>query len=355
MSRTFRVGTRGSRLALRQTDIVLDALRSSHPQALFDVRTIHTAGDRSRASLSEIGGRGVFVIELERALLAGEIDLAVHSLKDLPSQETPGVIVAAVGLREDPRDALVSRGDVPLRHLAEGAIVGTGSPRRAAQLRALRPDLRIADIRGNVDTRIRKVQEGRYDATVLAAAGLARLGWLDKAAELLPPEVMLPAVGQGALAVQVRADDAEAIDVVQAADDHETHIAVSAERAFERRLGGGCHAAIAAFAVILSDDNAGTQDAASSRRHALSALRTPMLRSESSAEGNLGGGAGGVSTTDRSDSPRLRLRGLVADPNGGRLIRGEIEGPASDAELLGARLAEQLIERGASALIETVL
>ncbi|MBI2913796.1 MAG: hydroxymethylbilane synthase [Chloroflexi bacterium] len=316
--RLFVAGSRGSRLALRQTDIVLAALRSRNPGARFEVRTIHTAGDRSRASLSEIGGRGVFVIELERALLAGDIDIAVHSLKDLPSQETPGVVIAAVARREDPRDALVSRDGLRLSELPAGAVVGTGSPRRAAQLRAHRPDIRVADIRGNVDTRIRKVQDGEYDAVVLAAAGLARLGWLDRAAEILPPEVMLPAVGQGALAVQVRSDDGEAAELVRAADDGHARAAVTAERAFERRLGGGCQAATAAYAVVLSGDN-----------------------------------AAGVSAPDRGDPPRLHLRGLVADPTGERLIRGEIKGPAADAEVLGARLAEQLIEQGAAALIET--
>ncbi|HEU4758754.1 MAG TPA: hydroxymethylbilane synthase, partial [Dehalococcoidia bacterium] len=155
--RTFVAGSRGSALALRQTEIVLELLRAAHPEAPFEVRTIRTAGDRSRASLSEIGGRGVFVIELERALLAGEIDIAVHSLKDLPTQETSGLTIAAVPAREDPRDALVSRDNAALAELPAGAVVGTGSPRRAAQLLAARPDLRIADIRGNVDTRLRKV------------------------------------------------------------------------------------------------------------------------------------------------------------------------------------------------------
>ena len=309
--RTFLVGTRGSRLALRQTDIVLAALRAACPQALFEVRTVRTAGDRSRASLSEIGGRGVFVVELERSLLADEIDIAVHSLKDLPSRETGGLTIAAVAQRGDPRDALISGNSLPLLDLPRAATVGTGSPRRASQLLALRPDLRIADIRGNVDTRIHKVQDGRYDAVVLAAAGLARLGWLGRAAQLLPPEVMLPAVGQGALAVQVRSDDPEAIELVRLADHPQTRAAVAAERAFERRLGAclpagraGCEAAIAALAEVAGD--------------------------------------------------RLHLRGLVADPTSARLIRGEVDGPRDDAEGVGIRLAEQLIEQGAALLLEAV-
>ena len=301
MSRTtFVIGTRGSRLALRQTNIVLEALRAAHPQARFEARTIHTGGDKSSASLSEIGGRGVFVIELERALLSGDIDIAVHSLKDLPVEETPGLTIAAVPAREDVRDVLISREGAGLRALASGATIGTGSPRRAAQLAAVRPDLRIADIRGNVDTRIRKVQEGEYDAIVLAAAGLARLGWLDQASEVFAPELMLPAVGQGALAVQARSDDAEASAVVGALDDHDTRLTVRAERALERRLGGGCHAAVAALGEVTGD--------------------------------------------------RLRLRGLVGSTDG-RLLRGELAGETRDAESLGARLAEQLIAQGAAALL----
>lgn len=300
--RQFIVGSRGSRLSQRQTALALEAVHRARPEARFDLRTVRTAGDKSRASLSEIGGRGVFVAELERALLAGEIDIAVHSLKDMPSAVTDGLAVAAVLERADVRDALVSRDGSTLSALPEGAVVGTGSPRRAAQLLAARPDLRLADIRGNVDTRIRKVEEGQYDAVVLAAAGLARLGWLDRAAEILPPEVMLPAVGQGALALQVRADDREAIDLVAAADDVETHRATAAERAFESHLGGGCHAAIAALGEV--------------------------------------------------DGASLRLRGLVGDPAGGRVLRGEVDGMVEDAEPLGVRLAQLLLEQGAAELLE---
>ncbi len=303
MSRTtFVIGTRGSQLALRQTNIVLESLRAAHPATGFEVRTIRTSGDTSEASLNEIGGRGVFVIELEQALLTGQIDIAVHSLKDLPSEETPGLTIAATPRREDPRDVVISRTGRPLRELPPGAAVGTGSARRASQLKALRPDLEIRDIRGNVDTRIRKVEEGQYEAIVLAAAGLARLGWLARATEILEPEVLLPAVGQGALALQARSDDAEAVTIVRAVEHAETHIAVWAERAFERRLGGGCQAAIAALGEVTGE--------------------------------------------------RLRLRGLVGSTDG-RLLRGELEGKTHDAESLGTQLAEQLIAQGATALLET--
>jgi hydroxymethylbilane synthase len=301
-ARTLVVGSRGSRLALRQAEIALEALSSAHPEATFEVRMIRTTGDRTRGSLSEIGGRGVFVIEIERALLAREIDIAVHSLKDLPTGETPGLAIAAVLPREDPRDVLVSRRRAKVNELVDGALVGTGSPRRAAQLIAMRPDLRISDIRGNVDTRISKVESGDYDAVVLAAAGLVRLDWLDRAAQTFDPDEMLPAPGQGALAVQVRTDDSDAFTTVLSVDDPDTRAAVTAERAFERRLGGGCHAAIAALADVREE--------------------------------------------------RIRLRGLVADPAGGELFRGEIESAVTDPESAGVLLAEQMIERGVDRLLE---
>ncbi|MDO8612442.1 MAG: hydroxymethylbilane synthase [Dehalococcoidia bacterium] len=316
--RAFVVGSRGSLLARRQTELALDALRRAHPDARFQLRTVTTSGDRSQASLAEIGGRGVFVVELERALLGGQIDVAVHSLKDMPSGSTEGLTVAAVSERADVRDVLVSRDGLTLAALPAGAVVGTGSPRRAAQLLAARPDLRVADIRGNVDSRIRKVEDGDYDATVLAAAGLARLGWLDRASEILPAEVMLPAVGQGALALQVRAADAEAAALVAAVGHAPTERATAAERAFEARLGGGCHSAIAALGEVVG----------------------PLALSLSKGE------------APNDDGSRLRLRGLVADPGGGRLLRDEIEGSVEDAEALGVRLAEALLAQGASAILE---
>jgi hydroxymethylbilane synthase len=310
--RTLIVGTRGSSLALTQTGIIVEALRAANPGARFETRTIQTEGDRSTASLSELGGRGVFVIEIERALLASEIDIAVHSLKDLPADETAGLVIAAVHKREDPRDVLVSRAGVTLDRLPAGATIGTGSPRRAAQIVAARPDLRIADIRGNVDTRLRKVEEGEYDATVLAAAGLSRLGWLDRATQIFETEQMLPAVGQGALAVQTRADDPKAVAAVSTLDHAATRAAVTAERAFERRLGGGCHAAIAAYAVISKPS---------------------------------------VAQGPSPERARIHIRGLVGDASG-TLLRAELEGDAADADALGIALAERLIKQGAGTLLE---
>jgi hydroxymethylbilane synthase len=313
-ARTFIVGTRGSRLALRQTAIAVEALRGAHPLRSFDTCTIQTFGDRSTASLSEIGGRGVFVTEIERALAAGEIDIAVHSLKDLPSEETAGLTIAAVLPREDPRDALFSRSGARLAGLPAGATVATGSPRRATQVLAVRPDVTVSDIRGNVDTRILKVEAGEFDAVVLAAAGLKRLGWLERASQVFEPGEMLPAVGQGALVTQVRTDDAETLAIVAAMDDPATRAAVTAERAFERRLGGGCSAAIGGYA-------------------------TPGGRGFSSGRGS-------------SPDPRakLLLRGLVGEP-GGRILRAEMEGVVSEADMLGVRLAEFMIGQGAEELL----
>ena len=300
-ARTLVVGSRGSRLALRQTELVLAALHTVHPDLRLRLLEVRTTGDRRRdVSLARLGGLGVFVKELERALLAGRIDLAVHSLKDMPTEETAGLALAAVTAREDARDALVSRGCLPLAGLPPGARVGTGSLRRAVQVRALRPDLEVVDIRGNVDTRVRKVEEGEVDAVVLAAAGLARLGLLDRAAEILPLEAVLPAPGQGALAVQARAADEEAFHLLAPIDHRETRLATTAERAFLRRLEGGCRLPNAALGTV--------------------------------------------------DGDRLRLRGLLADPQGTRLIQDEVEGPADKAEALGRALADRLIEQGAAVL-----
>lgn len=300
-SRPIIIGTRGSKLALRQAQIALDALNASHPDAEFEVKTIRTSGDSTEAPLSEVGGRGIFVIEIERALIENEIDIAVHSLKDLPSEETPNLTISAVLPREDPRDVLITRTGGDLNSLAEGATVGTGSPRRAAAVRALRPDLQIADIRGNVDTRLRKVEDGDYDATVLAAAGLARLGWLDRVAQTFDVDQMIPAVGQGALAIQTRAEDTVTSRLVAALDDSPTRAAVTAERAFERRLGGGCHAAIAAYGTV--------------------------------------------------DGQELYLRTFVGAENG-TILRGESTGASTEAEALGVALAEQLLQQGAAGLLE---
>jgi hydroxymethylbilane synthase len=300
--RTLIVGTRGSRLARRQTDEVVAALQQSHPNHRFDIRVVRTTGDRRPQPLSEIAGEGVFTKELEEALLSGQIDIAVHSLKDLPTALHHRLILAAVTRREDPRDALVAAGGRTLAQLSKGASIGTGSVRRAAQLRLLRPDLKPVPVRGNVDTRLAKVESGEMEAIIVAAAALARLGRLDAASELFALEAMLPAPGQGALAVETRGDDAEARDAASTVDDFESRAATTAERAFLERLGGGCRVPVAAYAVI--------------------------------------------------EKSELRLQGLVVDLRGQHAVRGEISGDPDDAESLGERLAKSLLAKGASDILE---
>lgn len=307
--RPIQVGTRGSSLALRQTDEVLDLLRSRHPGRQFEahIHRVVTEGDRTQAAnvpLANIAGRGIFVKDLETVLLTGEIDMAVHSLKDVPGELEPGLMLVAVAQREDARDVLVSRGGVRFHDLPKGARIGTGSTRRAALVLAARPDLVIVPIRGNVETRIRKVQDGEVDAAVLAAAGIARLGREGDITEYLPVEVSLPAVGQGAIAVEVRAGDSAIIELVQAINHQETWDAVLAERAFLRALGGGCQAPIAAFA--------------------------------------------------QHDGGLLTVDGMIALPDGSRIVRAQVTGRATDPEGLGRGLAEHLLANGGAAIIAEV-
>ena len=302
---TLVAGTRGSRLALAQTELVLQALRDLHPRLQFELREIRTEGDRRPdASLATIGGQGVFVKELEAALLRREIDIAIHSLKDVPAQPASGLTLACFPERGDARDALVTRDGRTLAELPSGARIGTGSSRRAVQLRQLRPDVETADIRGNVDTRIRKVDEGRYDATVLAVAGLERLGLRERAAEVFAVDAMIPAVGQGALVLQVRADDKEAADLLLPIDHADTRHACQAERAFLARLGGGCRLPFGALAEV--------------------------------------------------DGEELRIRGFISDTQGDRTFRANASGSAAEAAAIGARLAEQLLDQGAAEFVEAV-
>jgi hydroxymethylbilane synthase len=301
--RTLTIGTRGSKLALIQTELVRAALLARHPDLTVNVERITTRGDvilDQPLAAAAINDKGLFIGEIEAALREGRIDLAVHSAKDLPSVLPPDLTIAAWTSRADPRDALVSRaGD--LRALPHGARVGTSSPRRACQLRAVRPDLEIRDIRGNVDTRLRKLASGDYDAIVLAAAGLDRLGLADTVTAPFTPTEMLPAVGQGALAVEIRASDTATARLLAPLDDRATSIAVRAERAFLAAVEGGCAAAVAAFAEI---------------------------------------GAGDVVT----------LSGLIGAVDG-RTVRGERSGPAGDCERIGTALAAELLARGGDSLL----
>lgn len=301
---TLRLGTRRSALALAQAELVATSLRAGgHQVQLVEVVT---EGDRSPSALTALGGTGVFVAELRQRLLDGEIDLAVHSLKDLPTADADGLVVAAMPTRADPRDALVSRDQLALAELAPGTVVGTGSPRRAAQLRAAGLGLDVRPIRGNVDTRLRKVAEGEVDAIVVASAGLARLGRLDEAAEIIDPAQMLPAPGQGALAVECRQDDETLRSLLSGLlDDSATRAAATAERLVLARLEAGCSAPVGALADV--------------------------------AEGDEG--------------PELYLRANVVAIDGSRALRMSITGPVADSDALAIRLATQLIEEGAADLI----
>lgn len=296
MTRTVRVGTRGSALARAQTQLVLERLQAAFPGRSFEVVTVTTKGDLDQQTpLAE--GSGWFTAALQEALQTGAIDLAVHSYKDLPTARPEGLVIAAVPLREDPRDALVSRNHRPLRALPAGARVGTSSPRRTVQLLAIRPDLEVVPIRGNVETRIRKVREGDYDAAVLALAGLRRLGLEVEAAEVFGLEEMLPAPAQGALALECRADDAVAVAMARAIDDPALRATVAAERAFLARLEAGCSFPAAAHAELFGST--------------------------------------------------LKLHALVSVA--GQIFRAKMGGPLESAVQLGRELAEQLLAKSARA------
>lgn len=251
MTGALRLGTRRSALAMTQSTWVADQLRGRG--LAVDLVEIVTTGDTSTAALTQIGGTGVFASAIRAALHENTIDFAVHSLKDLPSAPEPGLIVAAIPPREDPRDVLVSRDGSTLADLPHGAVMGTGSPRRAAQIRDRRPDLTIIPIRGNVGTRLARLDDGAYDATLLARAGLLRLGLADVATEVLPPAVVLPAPGQGALAVECRIDRPDIRELLEPLDDQATRACVTAERALLARLEAGCTAPIGALATVAGD------------------------------------------------------------------------------------------------------
>ncbi len=295
------VGTRGSPLALAQAERAVEQLRSNHPDIDVDIQVVTTTGDASQETPLEELGLGVFTKELEMALLNKSIDVAVHSLKDMSATLPEGSTIAAVLEREDPCDVLVSRSGATLAELPAGAVVGTSSPRREALVRAARPDLAVTGVRGNVGTRIRKMQDGQYDALVLAAAGLVRLGRGSEVVERLDPLRFIPAVGQGAIALQARSNDAVLLGMLAALDHRETRAEVTAERAFLRAMGGGC--------------------------------RTPM----------------GAYGTVRDG--RLSVSGMAASVDGEQSFRATVEGAASEAEALGDALARRLLEQGASALL----
>jgi hydroxymethylbilane synthase len=314
--RTIRVGTRQSALALTQTGQVVEELRrlsGEHGiECEFEIIKIITKGDRIQdVTLSKVGGKGLFVKEIEQALLDGEIDIAVHSMKDMPFELPEGLIVGAVPLREDPRDCVITRGHRSLDELPQGALVGTSSLRRASQLQNYRPDLRIESVRGNIDSRLRKLESEGFDAILLAAAGLHRIGWQDRISAYLPPEICLPAVGQGALCIECRGGDAFMLDLLGRFQHGPTALAVRAERAFLGRLNGGCQVPLGAYASVSADSSSG------------------------SAAG-----------------PLLTLTGMVGSPDGRTLLKESASG--TDPEALGLLVADQLIALGADRILAAV-
>lgn len=305
---TLRIGTRASALATTQSTWVGEQLRAAHGID-FELVEISTFGDRSDAPLAQIGGTGVFVAAVREALQDGRVDIAVHSLKDLPTGEAPGLRLGAVPRREDPRDVLIARDGLTLGELPRGARVGTGSPRRVSQLNALGLGIEIADLRGNVDTRIGKVTSGELDAIVLARAGLLRLGRADEATEILDPLQMLPAPGQGALACECRVDDDATARLLTVLDDPDTRAAVTAERTLLATLEAGCSAPVGALADVVWGD----------------------------------------------DGDELWLRAVVGDLSGAPTIRRSATGAPGDAAALGRRLADELLADGADRIMGSVI
>jgi hydroxymethylbilane synthase len=298
----LRIATRKSPLALWQAEHVAERLRRLHPGLVVELVPMSTRGDKILDTpLAKIGGKGLFVKELESGMLNGEADIAVHSMKDVPVDFPPGLTLAVIMAREEPLDAFVSNHYAQINALPKGARVGTASLRRQCQLLEKRPDLKIENLRGNVNTRLRKLDDGEFDAIVLAAAGLIRLQMQQRIRRLLPAEASLPAIGQGVLGIECRADDQRVRDLIAPLDDPETRDRVLAERAFNARLQGGCQVPIAGYAMLC--DN------------------------------------------------RIWLRGLVGAVDGSEIVRGEIEGERGAAPELGTRLADQLLAAGADRLL----
>jgi hydroxymethylbilane synthase len=305
--RVLRIATRGSQLALWQANAVRDGLAGSHPDLHIELEVVRTTGDRILdVPLARIGDRGLFTKEIDSALLDGRADIAVHSLKDLPTVIPDGLVLAAIGTREDPADVLITRQGGPgsLVDLPPAARVGTSSLRRRAQLRAIRPDLEVVDLRGNLNTRLAKLDSGEYEAIVLAAAGVRRLGWEERITQVLSVEDWLPAVGQGALAMVCRADDTETIELLGALHDPATAACVLAERSFLRYLEGGCQVPIGALATL--------------------------------------------------SASRLTLDGFVSDLEGASLLRERRSGPASEPDSIGEDLARALVDRGAGRILQSI-
>jgi hydroxymethylbilane synthase len=300
----LRLGTRASLLALQQAHWVKERVEVLNPEISITLVHIKTTGDKLDIPLFQVGGKGLFVKEIEEALTRKEVDLAVHSAKDLPAVIPDGLTLAAFPEREDPRDALVSQGGKRFGQIPPGGKIGTGSLRRKAQLLNLRPDLEVVPLRGNLDTRLKKLAAINLDAVILAAAGLNRMDWGERVSEFFDPETMVPAIGQGALAIETREEDERTRRAVAALNHPPTRISILAERAFLQRLEGGCQVPIAGLARIFSE--------------------------------------------------RLFLAGLVAGVDGRRVVKGRVEGPLEQNTELGVRLAEELLGRGADEILREV-
>lgn len=306
MRKSVVIGTRGSKLALWQANYIADCLRKQYPDLTVELKQITTTGDKILdVPLAKIGGKGLFTKELENEMLSGTIDLAVHSLKDMPTELPEGLTLAAITERIASGDALVSNLFSSLQALPKGARVGTSSLRRKAQLLAYRPDLIISDLRGNVDTRLKKLDDGEFDAIVLAAAGLKRLGWEKRIAEILDTKVCLPAVGQGALAIETRADDQAILDLLAFLNDEETRVTTTAERAFLRTVEGGCQVPVGVYGTVVGEN-------------------------------------------------QMQVEALIASLDGKVVVRDTLRGSFADAEILGIRLAESLLTRGGREIMISV-
>ncbi len=302
MKQEIVVGTRESKLAMWQTGWVVERIQRVHPEYRYHIKGIRTTGDNILdVALSKIGDKGLFTKELELALFRGEIDMAVHSMKDLPTELPVGLAIGAICQRVHPGDVLFSREGKRLEELPEGALVGTSSLRRCAQLLHYRSDLKMVNLRGNINTRLRKLEEGHFDATVLAFAGVHRMGWDDRITQLIPYEICLPAVGQGAIGVEVRADDEKVRNLVNKIDHLESRLAITAERALLKKLEGGCQIPIGALGTLKNG--------------------------------------------------RLNLEGVVASLDGKELVRTSLVGEAEDAAGIGVRLAEILVQLGAGDIL----
>jgi hydroxymethylbilane synthase len=305
MTGTVRIATRQSPLALWQAEYVKSRLLQLNPDIQVELIKMVTKGDKILDTpLAKVGGKGLFVKELETGMLAGDADIAVHSMKDVPVEFPDGLMLAVICEREDPRDAFVSNHIDAIDALPQGAVVGTSSLRRQCQLRAWRPDLEIRDLRGNVNTRLNKLDNGDYDAIILASAGLIRLGFQERIKHAIDTQLSLPAIGQGAVGIECRVDDERILSLIEPLNHSETSTCVQAERAMNHRLEGGCQVPIAGYAQL--------------------------------------------------DDWNLSMRGLVGSPDGQRMIRGEVQGHADQAEQLGIQLAEDLLSRGAKEILQEV-